>query len=187
VIDFALVGSNRPRPDGRRAHETAWRQLERLRSMRRNWISEKLRLREAFATLLSYGLELGLADTPVGQARRWFTPFVYGRLNPIDESVDAGEDSNHARTVGPMYVKFGQIASWMQRLMPAPDRVQHLPIAGSNAPNVIRPQHVSSLALVRRRTRFRRRARTQTAASPRLTRCRGTLVERCREQRAEGR
>jgi uncharacterized membrane protein YvlD (DUF360 family) len=67
IVDFALVvvvGLNRPRPDGKRRHEAVWRQLERLPSMRRNWMSEKLRLEEASSTLLSYGLEIGLANTP---------------------------------------------------------------------------------------------------------------------------
>ncbi len=121
VIDFALVtvvGLNRPRLDGRRAHEAAWRQLERLPSMRRNWISEKLRLQEAFGTLLSYGLDIGLADTPVGHLRRWFTPFVYGKLNPIDELSTPAKIRVMLEQLGPTYVKFGQMASSQSQTLP---------------------------------------------------------------------
>src|SRR3954454_24719775 len=47
IVDFIIaivVGLNRPRLDRRRAHDAVWRQLERLPSMRRNWVLEKLRL-----------------------------------------------------------------------------------------------------------------------------------------------
>jgi ubiquinone biosynthesis protein len=138
VVDFALVtvvGLNRPRLDGRRAHETAWRQLERLPSMRRNWISEKLRLQEAFSTLLSYGLDIGLADTPVGQVRRWFTPFVNGTLNPIDEFSTPAKIRIMLEQLGPTYVKFGQMASSQSQALP-PDWAAELAKLQSDVPPV---------------------------------------------------
>src|SRR4029078_12448421 len=68
VID-PLVGLNRRRVGGERAHEAAWRYLERLPSMRRNWINEKLRQEELFSTFLSYGFGIALAANPLGSLR----------------------------------------------------------------------------------------------------------------------
>jgi ubiquinone biosynthesis protein len=122
ILDFllvTLVGLNRPRLDGKRAHEAVWRELERLPSVRRNWVSEKLRLQEALSTLLSYGLEIGVSDTPVGQIRRWCTPFIYGKLNPIDALSTPAKIRVMLEQLGPTYIKFGQMASSQSQTMPA--------------------------------------------------------------------
>jgi ubiquinone biosynthesis protein len=138
LIDFALVvlvGLNRPRLDRRRRHEAVWRQLERLPSMRRNWISEKLRLEEASSTFLSYGLEVGLANTPVGQMRRWFTPFVYGKRNPIDDLTTPALIRVMLEQLGPTYIKFGQMASSQSQTLPS-DWVAELAKLQSDVPPV---------------------------------------------------
>jgi ubiquinone biosynthesis protein len=121
VIDLGLgvlVGLNRPHVYGGREHEAIWRRLERLPSMRRNWVSEKLRLQEASSTLLSYGLEIGLSDTPVGDVRRWFTRFVYGKPNPIDELSTPAKVRIMLEQLGPTYIKFGQMASSQSQTLP---------------------------------------------------------------------
>lgn len=138
VINFAigaLVGVNRPRLDGRRAHEAAWRRLERLPSVRRNWFSEKLRLEEASTTLLSFGLEIGLGNTPVGQVRRWFTRVVYGRDNPIDELSTPAMIRVMLEQLGPTYIKFGQMASSQAQTLP-PDWAAELSKLQSDVPPV---------------------------------------------------
>ena len=138
VIDFVvgvLVGLHRPRLDGGRAHAAAWRRLERLPSVRRNWISEKLRLEEAFGTFVSYGLELALADSAVGQVRRWFTRLVYGRPNPIDDLSAAATTRVMLEQLGPTYVKFGQMASSQTQTLP-PDWAVELAKLQSAVPPV---------------------------------------------------
>jgi ubiquinone biosynthesis protein len=138
LVDFALVllvGLNRPRLDGKRRHAAVWRQLERLPSMRRNWMSEKLRLEEASSTLLSYGLEIGLANTPVGQLRRWFTPIVYGKPNPIDDLSTPAIIRVMLEQLGPTYIKFGQMASSQSQTLP-PDWVAELAKLQSDVPPV---------------------------------------------------
>jgi ubiquinone biosynthesis protein len=138
VVDLvlgALVGLNRPRLDGRRSHEAVWRQLERLPSMRRNWVGEKLRLQEAFGTLLSYGLEIGLTDTPVGPIRRWFTRIVYGKPNPIDDLSTPELIRIMLEQLGPTYVKFGQMASSQSQTLP-PDWAAELSKLQSAVPPV---------------------------------------------------
>jgi ubiquinone biosynthesis protein len=122
IADFSLgtlVGLNRPRPDDKRAHEAVWRQLERLPSMRRNWISEKLRLQEAASTLVNYGLEIGLSDTPVGDVRRWFTRLVFGKPNPIDQLSTPATIRVMLEQLGPTYIKFGQMASSQSQTLPS--------------------------------------------------------------------
>jgi ubiquinone biosynthesis protein len=138
VIDFVvgvLVGLHRPRLDGKRAHAAAWRRLERLPSIRRNWISEKLRLEEAFGTFVSYGLEIALADSAVGQVRRWFTRLVYGRPNPIDDLSAAAKTRVMLEQLGPTYVKFGQMASSQTQTLP-PDWAVELAKLQSAVPPV---------------------------------------------------
>jgi ubiquinone biosynthesis protein len=113
-----LVGLNRPRLDGRRAHAALWRRLERLRSIRRNWISEKLRLQEAAGTLLTYGVEIAVSSTPVGDIRRWFTRLVYRQPNPIDALATPTLIRVMLEQLGPTYVKFGQMASSQSQTLP---------------------------------------------------------------------
>jgi ubiquinone biosynthesis protein len=122
IVDFVLavlVGLNRPHLDDKRAHERVWKQLERLPSVRRNWISERLRLEEATTTFLSYGLEIGLANTPVGQLRRWFSRVVYGKPNPIDELSTPETLRVMLERLGPTYIKFGQMASSQSQTLPS--------------------------------------------------------------------
>jgi ubiquinone biosynthesis protein len=114
-----LVGVNRPRPDGKRTHEALWRQLERLSSVRRNWISEKVRLQEVSDTFLTYGLEIALADTSVGQLRRWVTHRVYGRSNQLDDLSTPEKLRVMLQQLGPTYVKFGQMASSQSETLPS--------------------------------------------------------------------
>ncbi|HEY1296901.1 MAG TPA: AarF/UbiB family protein [Chloroflexota bacterium] len=130
-----LVGLNRPRLDGERRHAAVWKRLERLPSMRRNWISEKLRLEEASTTLLTYGLEIGLASTPVGELRRWFTRFVYGKPNPIDELSTPALIRVMLEQLGPTYIKFGQMASSQSQTLPG-DWVAELSKLQSDVPPV---------------------------------------------------
>jgi ubiquinone biosynthesis protein len=122
LVDFGLgilVGLNRPQLDGKRPHEAVWRRLEQLPSMRRNWISEKLRLEEASSTLLSYGLEISLTNTPVGELRRWFTRVVYGKPNPIDALSTPAAIRVMLEQLGPTYIKFGQMASSQSQTLPS--------------------------------------------------------------------
>jgi ubiquinone biosynthesis protein len=114
-----LVGVDRPRLGGQRRHAGVWRRLERLPSIRRNWISEKLRLEEASTTLFSYGIEIGLADTPVGPVRRWFTKLVYRAPNPIDELSTPALIRVMLEQLGPTYIKFGQMAASQSQTLPA--------------------------------------------------------------------
>lgn len=138
LIDFGLgtlAGLNRPRVDGKRRHEAVWRRLERLPSMRRNWISEKLRLEEASSTLLSYGLEIGLANTPVGHVRRWFSRFASGKPNSIDDLSPPAMLRVMLEQLGPTYIKFGQMASSQFQALP-PDWECELAKLQSDVPPV---------------------------------------------------
>jgi ubiquinone biosynthesis protein len=118
VLLAVLVGLNRPRVDGKPAHQAAWRWLERLPSVRRNWVSEKLRLQEAAGTLLVYGVEIALRNTLVGGVRRWFTRFVYRRPNPIDNLSTPALIRIMLEQLGPTYIKFGQMASSQAQTLP---------------------------------------------------------------------
>jgi hypothetical protein len=138
VVDFVLVlvvGLNRPWLEPKRRHEAIWRQLERLPSMRRNWMSERLRLEEASSSLLSYGFEIGLANTPIGQLRRWFTPLVHGKHNPIDDLSTPAIIRVILEQLGPTYIKFGQMASSQSQALP-PDWVAELAKLQSDVPPV---------------------------------------------------
>ena len=103
--------------------------------MRRNWISERLRLEEAYRTFLSYGLEIGLADTPLGQTRRWCTRLVYGRPNPMDYISTPGMIRVMLEQLGPTYIKFGQMAASQSQTLPS-DWVTELSKLQSDVPAV---------------------------------------------------
>lgn len=122
ILDFVIatvVGLNRPRLDGKRAHEAAWRLLEQLPDLQRNWINEKLRLQEAFSTILSYGLEMAVAQTLIGPPRRWIPHLVYGKPNPMDHLSRPEKIRIMLEQLGPTYVKFGQMISSQSGILPS--------------------------------------------------------------------
>jgi ubiquinone biosynthesis protein len=134
VLD-TLVGLNRPRPDSKRELDWAWRRLERLPSTRRSWINEKVRQYEVVNALLSYGIEIALAETPAGALRRWFTGVVYGERNPLDDLPPPAKVRVMLQQLGPTYVKFGQMASSQSQGLP-PDWAAELGTLQSDVPSV---------------------------------------------------
>ncbi|TAH53782.1 MAG: hypothetical protein EYC68_01715 [Chloroflexota bacterium] len=135
LIVGTLFGVNRPRLDMTRANDAVWKQLEKLPSMRRSSVNENLRLQEVYNTFLSYGLEIGLAETPVGRFRRSVTKLVYGKPNPIDELSTPGKIRTMLQQLGPTYVKFGQMASSQSQTLP-PDWAAELAKLQSDVPPV---------------------------------------------------
>jgi uncharacterized membrane protein YvlD (DUF360 family) len=64
--------------------------------------------------LLSYGVEIGLANTPVGQLRRWFTPLVYGKANPIDALSTPALIRVMLEQLGPTYIRSSARTLWLR-------------------------------------------------------------------------
>lgn len=135
VLLTTLFGLNRPRPDGTQAYEEFWRIIERLPSLRRNWLNERLRQPEVFGTLVEYVLEIVLADSFVGRLRRRCWRLIYRRPNPLDDLTAPQKARVMLQQLGPAYVKFGQMVSSQTRALPEP-WIEELEKLQSNVPAV---------------------------------------------------
>ena len=71
TVADAVLGLNRPTfgPDRRFG---LWTTLESLPTPRRNVIIENLRLQQVYDAIYTTSLDIALADTPIGEVRRWF-------------------------------------------------------------------------------------------------------------------
>ncbi len=117
TVAGAVLGLNRPDLGADRSHGI-WGFLERLPTPRRNAIIENLRLQQVYNAIYTTGLDIALADTPVGPLRRWFARRVLGET---DEFTDAGGPARiraMLQQLGPTYVKIGQMMASRSDILP---------------------------------------------------------------------
>ncbi|MFT4306936.1 MAG: AarF/UbiB family protein [Microbacterium sp.] len=114
---MTLLGLNRPWPDPVRPGAGVWQVLGRVPSSRRNWINERVRQPEVLATMLEYGIEIGLGDGVLARFRRRCWRLLYRRTHPIDGMSAAAKTRIMLQQLGPAYVKFGQMISTQTQLL----------------------------------------------------------------------
>ena len=117
TVAGAVLGLNRPDLGADRSRGI-WGFLERLPTPRRNAIIENLRLQQVYNAIYTTGLDIALADTPVGPTRRWFARRVLGET---DEFTDAGGPARiraMLQQLGPTYVKIGQMMASRSDILP---------------------------------------------------------------------
>jgi ubiquinone biosynthesis protein len=114
----ALLGLNRPdlRPEKR---SRLWTFLESLPTPRRNLIIENLRLQQVYAAIYSTSLDIALADTPIGDIRRWFQSRVLGEEDVLGDASGPVRIRLMLQQLGPTYVKIGQMAASRGDILPA--------------------------------------------------------------------
>lgn len=122
ALSFALgtlAGINRPRVTDWRWNTEMWRMFDRVAAPRRNWLRERLRQQEVLHTITTFGIDIALADTPVGAVRRTVSRWVTGAKGPTDELSTYGAVRVMLQQLGPVYVKFGQLASSQGAALPS--------------------------------------------------------------------
>ncbi len=96
-----------------------WAFLESLPTPRRNAILENLRLQQVYNLIYATGLDIALADTPVGAVRRWFDRVVIGNKDHLLEASGPERIAAMLQQLGPTYVKIGQMMASRSDILPA--------------------------------------------------------------------
>ncbi len=117
VLD-ALLGLNRPDLGADRSRGI-WGFLESLPTPRRNSIIENLRLQQVYNAIYTTSLDIALADTPVGQLRRWFARVVLGETDVLIDASGPQRIAAMLQQLGPTYVKIGQMMASRADVLPA--------------------------------------------------------------------
>ena len=114
----ALLGLNRPdfSAEGR---SKVWGFLESLPTPRRNAIIENLRLQQVYNAIYTTSLDIALADTPIGESRRWFDRKILGNKDPLLEATGPERIVAMLQQLGPTYVKIGQMMASRSDVLPA--------------------------------------------------------------------
>ena len=116
VLDIVL-GLNRPNLDPER-NRRMWGFLESLPTPRRNAILENLRLQQVYNAIYSTAVDIGLADTPLGPVRRWFSRVVIGETDTLGDASGPERLRMMLQQLGPTYVKIGQMMASRSDVLP---------------------------------------------------------------------
>jgi ubiquinone biosynthesis protein len=127
----AVLGLNRPDLAADRSHGI-WGFLERLPTPRRNAIIENLRLQQVYSAIYTTSLDIALADTPVGDIRRWFARRVLGESGDITDETAPARIRQMLQQLGPTYVKIGQMMASRSDILP-PEWIEELSKLQSDA------------------------------------------------------
>jgi ubiquinone biosynthesis protein len=113
----AVLGLNRPQfdMDPRRG---IWGLLESLPTPRRNAIIENLRFWQVYNAIYATGLDIALANTPVGAVRRWFDRRIIGNTESLAEPSGPERIRMMLQQLGPTYVKIGQMMASRGDVLP---------------------------------------------------------------------
>ena len=114
----AVLGLNRPDLGADRSRGI-WGFLESLPTPRRNSIIENLRLQQVYNAIYTTSLDIALADTPVGQLRRWFARVVLGEPDDLIDATGPQRIAAMLQQLGPTYVKIGQMMASRSDVLPA--------------------------------------------------------------------
>ncbi len=113
----AVLGLNRPDLGADRTRGI-WGFLESLPTPRRNVVIENLRLQQVYNAIYSTSLDIALADTPVGQVRRWFARVVLGDKDDLIDATGPQRIVAMLQQLGPTYVKIGQMMASRADILP---------------------------------------------------------------------
>jgi ubiquinone biosynthesis protein len=102
-----------------------WSFLESLPTPRRNTIIENLRLQQVYNAIYSTALDIALANTPVGEVRRWFNRRIIGNKDEFAEAGGPERIRLMLQQLGPTYVKIGQMMASRSDVLP-PEWVEEL-------------------------------------------------------------
>jgi len=127
----ALLGLNRPDLSADRS-SGIWGFLERLPTPRRNAIIENLRLQQVYSAIYTTSLDIALADTPVGDIRRWFARRVLGESPDLTDETAPARIRQMLQQLGPTYVKIGQMMASRSDILP-PEWIEELSKLQSDA------------------------------------------------------
>jgi ubiquinone biosynthesis protein len=116
VMDIVL-GLNRPNLDPER-NRRMWGFLESLPTPRRNAILENMRLQQVYNAIYSTAVDIGLADTPLGPVRRWFSRVVIGETDTLGDASGPERLRAMLQQLGPTYVKIGQMMASRSDVLP---------------------------------------------------------------------
>jgi len=117
TVSSAVLGVNRPdlRTETGRG---VWSFLEKLPTPRRNSILENLRLEQVYGAIYTTSLDITLADTPIGDVRRWFSRVVLGNRSDLTEATAPERIRVMLQQLGPTYVKIGQMMASRTDILP---------------------------------------------------------------------
>src|SRR5436190_6886057 len=131
TVAEAVLGLNRPDLTADRSRGI-WGFLERLPTPRRNAIIENLRLQQVYNAIYTTSLDIALADTPVGDVRRWFARRVIGESADLTEETAPARIRQMLQQLGPTYVKIGQMMASRSDVLP-PEWIEELSKLQSDA------------------------------------------------------
>ena len=128
-----MLGLNRPSlgPDRRFG---LWTTLESLPTPRRNVIIENLRLQQVYDAIYTTSLDIALAETPIGEVRRWFAKEVLGETDEFTDATGPQRIRAMLQQLGPTYVKIGQMAASRGDILPPELGGRARPIAERGRP-----------------------------------------------------
>ncbi len=112
-----VLGLNRPNLDPER-NRRMWGFLESLPTPRRNAILENLRLQQVYNAIYSTGVDIALAETPLGPVRNWFSRVVLGETDTLGDAAGPERVRAMLQQLGPTYVKIGQMMASRSDILP---------------------------------------------------------------------
>jgi len=118
-IADVLFGMGIPDIDQSGRGRAIWRLLDAVPTPRRNRIIENVRLQQVYDTIYQYGLDIAIERTPVAAFRSAFQRRVLRRPVP-DAATPEAKVRMMLQTLGPTYVKLGQMAASRREALPPP-------------------------------------------------------------------
>jgi ubiquinone biosynthesis protein len=107
----ALLGLTRPSLSPSQATTGVWGILDALPTPRRNAIIENLRLQQVYDTLIQFGVEIVVDQTPLRIIRLNSEKYLLGVSDPIAGMTTPEKIAVMLQQLGPTYVKIGQMAA----------------------------------------------------------------------------
>ncbi|MBK8048495.1 MAG: phage holin family protein [Anaerolineales bacterium] len=134
VMD-ALFGLNRPLIKDNAENSRIWNVMIKLSGNRSNTLIANLRLQQVYDIIYSYGSAILLDRVPVvGTVRAWFGKWIYKDADSgIAGLSTAAQVRVMLQTLGPTFVKFGQMVSSRAEALP-PEWQAELAKLQSNVP-----------------------------------------------------
>jgi ubiquinone biosynthesis protein len=130
----AVLGINRPTLTNLEEGKGVWGFVSRMPAASRGRLVQNLRFVQVYDILWRYGMEIGLARTPVGPIRdRIGRFFSKGDIQFASKST-AEQVSVLLQVLGPTYVKFGQMLSSRSEALPADWKAEFAKLQSSVAP-----------------------------------------------------
>ena len=118
VVD-TVTGVNQPRVLKGNPDEAYWRFVERIPIVRGSGLVESIRVSQIYNRLLQFGTEVGVGKGIIGNVRARVYKLMYGEPNPMAGLSVPEKTRILMESLGPTWVKFGQMIASQAEALPA--------------------------------------------------------------------